>query len=102
MSAGLDSSENDRLRKKLEEQYGEEHSEKGYYDKLIDFMSSGTLVVIIWKGNLQVANRLVGMTAPWECEPGSIRGDFACVLPENLVHVSHTEADAKRELKIWM
>lgn len=100
-SPGLDSSENERLRKKLEEHYGEEHSEKAYYSKLIDFMLSGTLIVIVWKGNLSVANQLVGITDPCGSPSGTIRGDFSCDLPENLIHVSHTEIDAKRELKIW-
>jgi nucleoside-diphosphate kinase len=78
-----------------------EHSDKTFYDNLVDFGSSGPVVQMMWRGNIQVARQIVGATIPWDAVLGSIRGDYACSVPENLVHCSDSADSAERELKLW-
>lgn len=87
-------------RRHFEEHY-REHEGKNFYDALIDFSCSGPVVAIIFEGNIQVARKIVGETIPWQADVGTIRGDFACSLPDNLVHCSDSVESAKRELALW-
>ncbi|HMP28037.1 MAG TPA: nucleoside-diphosphate kinase [Saprospiraceae bacterium] len=80
--------------------YGE-HKEKSFYDKLIEFSTSGKICAMIWYGNIDVARKLVGATIPSEALPGTIRGDYSCSLPNNLIHCSDSPENALRELSLW-
>jgi len=84
----------------IESHYAE-HADKGFYDNLVDFTTSGAVVPMMWRGNIQVARQIIGATVPWEAKTGTIRGDFACTLPANLVHCSDSIESAKRELELW-
>jgi nucleoside-diphosphate kinase len=79
----------------------EEHKGKSFYLDLVRFSLSGPVCAMVWSGNIEVARLLVGSTAPQTAVPGSIRGDYACVLPENLIHCSDTPESAAREIELW-
>ena len=74
-------------------------SEMGFFQELVDFMISGNVLALELKGNLQVARKIVGDVA--SPESGSIRGDYSCKLPQNLVHCSDNIIDSKREINLW-
>jgi len=78
-----------------------EHKGKYFYLDLIKFSLSGPVCAMIWEGNIEVARLLVGATAPQSASLGSIRGDYACVLTENLIHCSDTSESAAREIELW-
>lgn len=86
----------------LEEHY-KEHRDKGFYNDLIQFMTSGKVVAIQVEGNdsIVMMRRLIGETDPTCASPGTIRGDLANSKTENLVHASDSEEAAKRELLLW-
>ena len=80
-----------------------EHKGKPFYDGLIDFITSGPVVVMHWSGEsaVTVARALVGATDPAVALPGTIRGDFGLEVGENIVHGSDSPASAGRELGLW-
>lgn len=86
----------------LEEHYWE-HREKGFYNDLIRFMTSGRVVALQVQGKDSIAmmRKLIGETDPTCASPGTIRGDLANSKTENLVHASDSQDAAKRELKLW-
>lgn len=81
----------------------QEHEGKPFYQGLIDYMYSGPIVALHFKGKdaIAVARSLNGPTNPVGAAPGTIRGDFGYDLPKNTVHASDCEESAKREMKIW-
>ena len=87
--------------KQIIEQHYLEHADKSFYEELIEFTTSGPVIPMLWKGNIEVARQIVGKTVPWDARKGTIRGDFACCLPQNLVHCSDTVESAKNETELW-
>lgn len=85
-----------------EEHYAE-HVERPFFGELVDFITSGPLVAMCVSGNEAIAGmrNLMGATNPIEATPGSIRGDFATIIGENLVHGSDSPESAQRELGIF-
>ena len=85
-----------------EEHYGE-HKERPFFGELVDFITGGPLVALVVEGPNAVAGtrRLMGVTNPVEATPGSIRGDYALEIGQNLVHGSDSEESAKREIGIF-
>ena len=85
-----------------EEHYGE-HKERPFFGELVDFITSAPLVALVVEGPNAVAGtrRIMGVTNPVEATPGSIRGDFALEIGENLVHGSDSTDSAAREIKIF-
>ena len=79
----------------------QEHNGKPFFQGLVDFTTSGPIVLMIWKGNITAARVLIGATRPWESVSGTIRGDLASSTPDNLVHCSDSEESAEREIDIW-
>lgn len=80
-----------------------EHKGKGFFDDLIDFMTSGPVVVQVLEGEDAIArNRaLMGATNPKEAEPGTIRADFAETIDANAVHGSDSATSAQREVSYF-
>ena len=80
-----------------------EHRGKGFYGDLIDFMTSGPVVVQVLEGdNAVMLNReLMGVTNPAEAAPGTIRSDFAQSIDANAVHGSDSKASAEREVSYF-
>lgn len=89
--------------KKLEKHY-EEHKGKDFYDKLIEYMSSGNIMVMVLEGEnvINQVRKINGKTDPLEADLGSIRGDYVNSSRENLVHSSDSVASANREIEIWI
>ncbi len=80
-----------------------EHKGKGFYNDLIEFMTSGRVVVQVLEGeNAVTLNReLMGATNPAEADPGTIRADFAKSIDANAVHGSDSTASAAREVSYF-
>src|SRR5436309_15978969 len=85
-----------------EEHYGE-HRDKPCFGELVDFITSGPVVVgrLTGESAVEVWRTMVGATDPVTAEPGSIRGDFATLIGENIVHGSDSPESAARELKLF-
>ncbi|APT90253.1 nucleoside diphosphate kinase [Corynebacterium sphenisci DSM 44792] len=86
-----------------EEHYAE-HRERPFYGELVDFITSAPLVAGVIEGPNAIAawRQLAGGTNPVEAAtPGSIRGDFALEVAENVVHGSDSPESAEREIGIW-
>ncbi len=82
--------------------YGE-HAERPFFGELVAFITSGPLVALAVSGNDAIAamRALAGATNPIEATPGSIRGDFATTIGENIIHGSDAPASAARELNLF-
>ncbi|WP_422487059.1 nucleoside-diphosphate kinase [Gudongella sp. DL1XJH-153] len=80
-----------------------EHEGKSFYNDLIEFVSSGRVVLLQvgGEGSIKIMRSLIGDTDPVCASPGTIRGDFANSKTENIVHASDSESSATRELKLW-
>ena len=80
-----------------------EHSEKPFFNDLVDFITSGPVVAMEVEGEDAVSEirRIMGATNPSEAEPGTIRADLATKLEENVVHGSDSEESAERELSLF-
>jgi len=85
-----------------EDHYGE-HRERPFFGELVDFITGGPLVALVVEGpNAVVGVRgLIGATSPVEATPGSIRGDFALEIGQNLVHGSDSLESAAREITLF-
>ena len=89
-------------RAKAEEHYAE-HAERPFFGELVDFITGGPLVALVVEGPNAIAatRRLMGVTNPVEATPGSIRGDYALEIGQNLVHGSDSPESAAREIAIF-
>ena len=85
-----------------EEHYGE-HRDKPFFGDLVDFITGGSVVVARITGDDAITcwRTLMGPTDPVDAPPGSIRGDFATQIGENIVHGSDSPVSAERELKLF-
>ncbi|WP_457613686.1 nucleoside-diphosphate kinase [Methanocaldococcus sp.] len=92
-----------KLNREMAEKYYEEHKGKEFYEKLINFMTSGRIVAMVIEGEeaISVVRKMIGRTNPIEAEPGTIRGDFATKTPENVIHASDSKESAEREIKLF-
>jgi nucleoside-diphosphate kinase len=89
-------------RETAEQHYGE-HRERPFFGELVDFITGGPLVALVVEGPNAVAGvrRLMGVTNPVEATPGSIRGDYALEIGQNLVHGSDSPESAAREAALF-
>ena len=85
-----------------EAHYGE-HADKPFFGDLVDFITGGPLVALILEGDeaIKAARQLIGATNPLEANTGSIRGDFAVEVGQNMVHGSDSAESAEREAKLF-
>ncbi len=85
-----------------EEHYGE-HKDKLFFNDLVEFITSGPVVAMQVEGENVVAQirNLMGATNPSDATPGSIRGDLATELDQNVVHGSDSDISAERELNLF-
>jgi nucleoside-diphosphate kinase len=81
----------------------EEHRERPFFGELVDFITSGPIVALALEadGAVQTVRDMMGKTNPLESAPGTIRGDLALVLAENVIHGSDSPESAARELGIY-
>ena len=91
------------LTKTTAKQHYAEHAERPFFGELVDFITSGPLVALVLDGTdaVKAARQLIGATNPLEAATGSIRGDFATSVGENMVHGSDSDKSATREIKLF-
>jgi nucleoside-diphosphate kinase len=89
--------------RELAEEHYAEHREKPFFEELVDFITSTPVVAmrVQGEGAIKVMRNLMGATNPAEAAPGTIRGDLALSLPDNLVHGSDSPESAERELDLF-
>ena len=80
-----------------------EHKERPFFGELVEFITSAPLVAMVLVGEsaIKSARQVIGATNPLEATTGSIRGDFAIEVGQNLVHGSDSDESAAREIGIW-
>ena len=89
--------------RELGEAHYEEHKDKPFFGELVDFITSSPTLALVFEGEGAVATcRLtIGATNPAEALPGSLRGQYALAMPNNLVHGSDSTESAQREIGLW-
>jgi nucleoside-diphosphate kinase len=87
----------------LAEEHYAEHAEKPFYGELVEFITSGATLALVLEGEGAIATvrATIGATDPADATPGSIRGDLALSMPDNLVHGSDSTESAAREIALW-
>ncbi len=80
-----------------------EHEGKPFYGELVEFITSGPLVAMVLEGEqaVKAARQMIGATNPLDAAPGSIRGDFAIAVGQNMVHGSDSPESAAREVGLF-
>ncbi len=80
-----------------------EHAEKPFFGELVDFITSSPTLVLVLEGEgaIAVVRSTMGATNPATSAPGTIRGDLALSMPDNLVHGSDSPESAAREVRLW-
>jgi nucleoside-diphosphate kinase len=89
--------------RELAEQHYAEHAERPFFGELVEFITSAPLVAMVLEGQevVRAARQVIGATDPLEAVPGSIRGDFAIEVGQNMVHGSDAAESAKREAGLF-
>jgi nucleoside-diphosphate kinase len=87
----------------LAEQHYHEHVEKPFFGELVDFITSAPTLALVLEGEsaVSVVRTTMGATDPVRAAPGTIRGDLALAMPDNLVHGSDSPESAGREIALW-
>jgi len=83
--------------------YYEEHKGKPFFGELVEFMTSGRIVVFAIEGEnaVSIVRAMNGATNPADADPGTIRGDLGLEISENVVHSSDSKESAERELALF-
>lgn len=91
------------VKRELAEQHYGEHKEKPFFPGLVDFITSGPVVAMVWqgKGVVAAARKMIGATNPLNSEPGTIRGDYGIDIGRNIIHGSDAPETAQREISLW-
>jgi len=92
-----------QIDRNLAERHYEAHQGKPFFEGLLRFITSGPVVAMAWEGKeaVRVVRTLMGATNPIEALPGTLRGDYAVEIGQNLVHGSDAVESAKRELDLF-
>jgi nucleoside-diphosphate kinase len=92
-----------RVDRDLAERHYDVHREKPFFGELVEFISSGTTLALVLEGEgaIDTCRKTIGATNPADSEPGSIRGDLALSMPDNLVHGSDSTETAAAEIELW-
>ena len=80
-----------------------EHEGKPFFGELVEFITSGPLMALVFEGDsaITAARQVIGATNPLEAAPGSIRGDFAIEVGQNMVHGSDSPESGEREARLF-
>jgi nucleoside-diphosphate kinase len=91
------------MSRELAERHYAEHDGKPFFGELVDFITSGPLVAMVLEGEqaIAAARQVIGATNPIEASPGSIRGDFAIAVGQNMVHGSDSPESGAREVGLF-
>lgn len=89
-------------RELVEEHYAE-HKGKGFFESVVSYLTSGPVVAIAVRGTnaVKAIRVMMGATNPLEATPGTVRGDLALTIDDNLTHSSSDPEAAERELSLW-
>ena len=89
--------------RELAERHYAIHRDKVFFAGLVAFITSSPLIAIAVEGPnaIDVVRSMVGATRPWEAAPGTIRGDYALEVAQNLIHASDGPETAETELSLW-
>ncbi len=89
--------------RELAERHYAEHAEKPFFGELVQFITSGPIVAMVLEGleAVKAARQTIGATNPLDAAPGSIRGDFAIEMGQNMVHGSDSPESAAREAALF-
>ncbi|MBD1863408.1 nucleoside-diphosphate kinase [Trichocoleus desertorum] len=89
--------------RELAEQHYDVHKERPFFAGLVEFITSGPVVAMVWEGEgvVSSARKIIGATNPLAAEPGTIRGDFGINIGRNLIHGSDAIETAQREIALW-
>src|SRR5271168_2920899 len=89
--------------RELAEQHYAEHAARPFFGELVDFITSGPIVAMVLEGTnaVRAARQVIGATDPLEAATGSIRGDFAVAVGQNMVHGSDSPESAARESALF-
>ncbi|MGC8903936.1 nucleoside-diphosphate kinase [Thermus sp.] len=92
-----------KISRELAERHYAEHREKPFFPGLVGFITSGPVVAMVLEGPNVVAEvrKMMGATHPKDALPGTIRGDYATTIDENVIHGSATPEDAEREIALF-
>jgi nucleoside-diphosphate kinase len=89
--------------RELAKRHYAEHAEKPFFGELVGFITSAPTLALALEGEsaISVVRTTIGATNPTDAAPGTIRGDLALAMPDNLVHGSDSQESAERELQLW-
>src|SRR4051812_30431258 len=89
--------------RQLGETHYAEHKEKPFFGELVEFITSGPTLAFVLEGEgaIATARKTIGATNPADADPGSLRGQLALAMPDNLVHGSDSPESASREIALW-
>jgi len=92
-----------RVDRELAKRHYAEHVEKPFFGELVDFITSAPTLALVLEGEsaISVVRTTIGATNPTAAAPGTIRGDLALAMPDNLVHGSDSPESAEREVGLW-
>jgi nucleoside-diphosphate kinase len=92
-----------RVDRELADKHYAEHREKPFFGELVEFITSGPTLALVLEGEsaISVVRTTMGATNPTTSAPGTIRGDLALAMPDNLVHGSDSSDSAQREVELW-
>jgi nucleoside-diphosphate kinase len=87
----------------LAERHYEEHAGKPFFGELVEFITSGPLVAMVVAGEraVEAARQAIGATDPLKADAGSIRGEYAIAVGQNMVHGSDSDGSAAREVALF-
>jgi nucleoside-diphosphate kinase len=91
------------LTREVAETHYAEHRERPFFDPLVEFITGGPLVALVAEGPraVEAFRAMAGATDPVKATPGTIRGDFALEVQNNIVHGSDSDESAKREIGLF-
>ncbi|GBO55282.1 nucleoside diphosphate kinase [Pseudanabaena sp. lw0831] len=89
--------------RELAEKHYAVHKERPFFAGLVDFITSGPVVAMVWEGDGVVASarKIIGATNPLTAEPGTIRGDYGANIGRNIIHGSDAIETAQTEIALW-
>ena len=92
-----------QVSRELAEEHYAEHTEKPFFGELVEFITSSPTLALVVEGEsaIAVVRATMGATNPVDSAPGTIRGDLALAMPNNLVHGSDSKESADREVALW-
>lgn len=92
-----------QVSRELAEKHYDVHRERPFFPSLVEFITSGPVVAMVWEGEgvIAAARKIIGATNPLTAEPGTIRGDFGINIGRNLIHGSDAPETAVREVNLW-